>query len=247
MRYVGGKYRQRRDFVPAILGHTPNRDRYLEPFVGGGSMLERMAPHFQQVRASDTHEDLILMYQALQSGWVPPSSVTREEYQALRAADPSALRGFVGFGVSFGGKWFGGYATEKNVTPETFPGRAYRNLQKVMGGLPDDTRFSVRSFEQWKPRAGTVVYCDPPYEQRGVEYKTSTGFPHTSFWRLMDDWWQAGVHVYVSEFNAPTHWTPIAESVQRLTIAGNSPVTKREQGLQYDRLWVPKRYKDGYA
>jgi DNA adenine methylase len=246
MRYVGGKFRQRREFVPAILKHTPNRDRYLEPFVGGGSMLEKMAPHFRAVRASDAHEDLILMYQALQEGWVPPQSVTREEYNALRRAEPSALRGFVGFGVSFGGKWFGGYATEKNVTPETFPQRTYRNLQNVMKDLPDDTEFSVRSFEQWKPHPGTVVYNDPPYELRGVEYKTSTEFPHTSFWRLMDEWWQSGVHVYVSEFNAPTHWVPIAESVQRLTITGNSPVTKREQGLQHDYLWVPRAYEGGY-
>ena len=247
MQYVGGKYRQRRAFVPAILGHTPNRDRYLEPFVGGGSMLEWMAPHFAAVRASDIHEDLILMYQALLEGWVPPTSVTREEYYALKSAEPSALRGFVGFSVSFGGKWFGGYATGKDVTPETFPGQAYRSLQRVMEGLPDDTQFSRRDYRQWNPRPGTVVYCDPPYERRGVDYVTSVGFDHNQFWKIMDRWVDQGAHVYVSEYHAPAHWVCIVESVQRLTIAANSPATRREQDLQYDRLWVPKRYKDGYA
>ena len=37
----------------AILAATTERARYLEPFVGGGSMLEVMAPHFGLTRASD--------------------------------------------------------------------------------------------------------------------------------------------------------------------------------------------------
>lgn len=247
MRYVGGKSRQRRHFVPAILDHTPNRERYLEPFVGGGSMLEWMAPHFAAVRASDTHEDLILMYQALQNGWEPPNSVTEERYRELRHSPPSPERGFVGFACAFGAKWFRGYARHKGSTPETYPSRSRRSLEALMSKLPDDTQFSRRDYRQWNPRPGTVVYCDPPYEQRGVDYATSAGFDHGEFWLLMDVWAQSGAHVYVSEFHAPTHWIPIAESVQRLTIAGNSPHSAREQGLQYDRLWVPKRYKDGYA
>lgn len=246
MRYVGGKYRQRKLFVPAILEHTPNRDRYLEPFVGGGSMLERMAPHFQHVRASDNHRDLVLMYQALQDGWTPPDRVTREEYNRLREGDPSALRGFVGFGLSFGGKWFGGYATGKGVDEYTFAGQTERNLRRVMEHLPQDTVFSHRDYKDWRPQPGTVVYCDPPYETRGVDYRTSVGFDHGCFWSTMDQWAQSGVHVYVSEFHAPTHWTYITESVQRLTLAANSPVSKRDQGLQYDRLWVPKQYAGGY-
>lgn len=246
MQYVGGKFRQRRDFVPAILAHTPNRDRYLEPFVGGGSMLEKMAPHFEEVRASDTHEDLILMWQALLQGWTPPSSITEEEWRALKGAKPSPERGFVGFACSFGAKWFGGYAREKGFTPETFPGRGARSVKALVAGLPTDTQFLLRDYRWWEPQPGTVVYCDPPYAARGVEYSTSGGFDHDSFWSVMDAWSEGGAHVYVSEFHAPTHWVPIAESVQSLNIAGNSPVTRRAKGTQYDRLWVPKRYQEGY-
>ena len=209
-------------------------------------MLERMAPHFGAVRASDNHEDLILMYQALQEGWEPPRTVTREEYIALKDAEPSALRGFVGFGVSFGGKWFGGYATNRGSDNTTYADRSARNVLRIRDALPPDSVFSIKDYSQWKPTPGTVVYADPPYKQRNVDYKTSVAFDHDRFWSLMDMWSQSGVHVFVSEFHAPTNWTYITESVQRLTIAANSSVTKREQGFQYDRLWVPKAFANGY-
>lgn len=234
MQYVGGKFRQRRDFVPAILADTPNRERYLEPFVGGGAMLERMAPNFKSARASDVHEDLILMYQALLAGWEPPEEVNEKEYAELKFAEPSALRGFVGFACSFGAKWFGGYA--RNKTGKSYAGTSKRNLAKMLP-LVEHVGFHHTSYDFWKPSAGTVVYADPPYANVGVGYKDSAGFDHPAFWNKMDEWTDRGALVYVSEFSAPPHWEPIAESVQRLTIAGNSPVTAREQGLQHDRLW----------
>lgn len=63
-----------------------------------------------RVHASDAHEDLILMWQALMRGETEPfADVTEAEYSALKTAPPSARRGFVGFGASFGGGWFNGY------------------------------------------------------------------------------------------------------------------------------------------
>lgn len=240
MRYPGGKFRQRKQFVPAILSHTPNRQRYLEPFVGGGSMLERMAPHFEQVRASDIHEDLILMYQALKDGWEPPTEVSREDYYEVKATNgPSALRGFIGFGVSFGAKWFGGYAEAETA------GRSARNLQRVMNSLPEDTRFSLKSFEEWDPQPGTVVYCDPPYRNVGKVYGKHSGFPHDEFWALMNEWVARGVHVFVSEYSAPDGWVFITESVQKRTLAGDFPEARKRN--QYDRLFVPMSKFDGYG
>ena len=55
------------------------------------------------------------MWKALQSGWEPPDIVTEAEYQYIKDhkdEDP-ALAGFVGFGCTFGAKWFAGYARDK--------------------------------------------------------------------------------------------------------------------------------------
>lgn len=240
MQYVGGKFRQSRDFAPAILGFTSNRDAYLEPFVGGGWMLRAMGPHFQRVTAGDSHEDLILLWDAVWSGWSPPSSITEEQYQSIRREEPSALRGFVGFGSSFGGKWFGGYARQKGSNETTFPTRAASNLVKTLAKLPEDTQFVHQSYDEHNPGEGTVVYADPPYATRGVEYHTSDGFDHGKFWETMDEWVDSGAHVFVSEFHAPDHWEPLVVSRQTLTLSANSPASKSEQGYQLDTLWVPK-------
>ena len=55
------------------------------------------------------------MWQGLQSGWTPPDVITKEEYKYIREHkdENPALTGFVGFGCSFGGKWFGGLARNK--------------------------------------------------------------------------------------------------------------------------------------
>ena len=186
------------------------------------------------------------MWKALWDGWVPPDIVDFDLYRSLRLNTPSALRGFVGFGCSFGAKWFGGYARSNN--DKINHARASRdNVLKIIESLPRETQFSLKSYDQWNPQSGTVVYCDPPYANAGVGYKdTGKGFDHGAFWDRMDQWVENGAHVFVSEFVAPPHWVHIVESVQRLTIAGNSPVTKREQGLQYDRVWVPYKFRNGY-
>ena len=104
VRYLGGKTRLAKHIANAILTDTPNRKTYLEPMIGGGSVFAAMAPHFDFAVGADIHPDLILMYQALAQGWLPPTYVTEEEYQTLKHdPEPSALRGFVGFGCSFGG------------------------------------------------------------------------------------------------------------------------------------------------
>src|ERR1700750_2056717 len=107
---MGGKTRIAKDLARAMLASTSERDVYVEPFVGAGSVAAEMVPFFDGAILSDASPDLIAMWQALQNGWEPPENVTLEEYEAQRHAPVSALRGFVGYGCSFGGKWFGGYA-----------------------------------------------------------------------------------------------------------------------------------------
>lgn len=199
-----------------------------------------MAPNFRSVVASDVHEDLVLMWQDALAGVEFPGRVTEDDYYEVKASEPSGLRGFVGFGCSFGGKWFGGYARESGSTAETFPRRAGNHLQKTISALPADATFALCSYSDHSPGSGTVVYADPPYATRGVGYKDSSGFDHQEFWETMDSWVDAGAHVFVSEFHAPDHWEPLVVSSQRLTLSSNSPQTLRKQGVQLDTLWAPK-------
>ena len=206
MRYMGGKSRISKALSEVILAHTDKREVYVEPFVGGGAMAEKMAPHFETVVLNDLHEDLMLMWDAvLNKGWVPPTEVSYEQYQELRNAEPSALRGFVGFGGSFGGKWFGGYS--KGTKGDGIPTsrRVLLNQSKVIGYAD----ISSVSFEHLPIQPGDVAYCDPPYADT-TGYSTDS-FPHEEFWSKAQEWSEAGADVFVSEYSAPVGWEAIWE------------------------------------
>src|SRR3990167_10829930 len=129
MRYMGGKSRVCKPIAAYINGVVGDRP-YWEPFVGGGWVLQHVKARLRF--ASDLHGPLIRMWQALQSGWVPPSNVSEEEYRRLKAdeaADP-ALRAFVGFGCSFGGKWFGGYARSDREAQRNYAVNAKNSLTR---------------------------------------------------------------------------------------------------------------------
>lgn len=231
MRYIGGKSKIAKAIAQTILEATDSRAFYYEPFVGGGSVLGRLAPHFQKTVASDLSEDLILMWQKLQEGWVPDEVVSEFDYAALKDSEPSALRGLVGFGGSFGGKWFGGYARGgfgSDGKPRNHQWESARAAMKIRDAIEgSDVDFWAGSYISACPPAGAVVYCDPPYADT-TGYSAVGGFDSAQFWRVMDYWVARGVHVFVSEYSAPEGWAVVWEKEHRqslTTTAQGRPVT----------------------
>lgn len=220
MMYVGGKSRLSKQISEVILADTPERGLYVEPFVGGASVLARMAPHFERSLASDAHPDLILMWQAVQRGWEPPDIVDEEYYQSLRYAAPSAVRGFVGFSCSFSGKWFGGFARDRS-TGRNFAAESARGHAKY-GHVFRESRveFDCMSYEGYALGAGDVVYLDPPYAET-TGYSVGQ-FDHEKFWDVAREWRDNGAHVYVSEFTAPDDWSPIWEKGRSVGLGGHA-------------------------
>lgn len=72
----------------------------------------------------DINEYLIEMFKALQNGWLPPQNLTVDEYYYIKNHPNSnkALTGFAGIGCSYSGKWFGGFARNKNGRKFSFNG-----------------------------------------------------------------------------------------------------------------------------
>lgn len=202
---MGGKAMIARHIVAAILADTPERGAWFEPFVGGGNVLERAAPHFDRSIAMDAHEDLMLLWQAVKAGWEPPPFVSREHYQVLRHAEPSALRGFAGFGASFGGKWFGGYAVSR-VDKKHPVAEECRTAHKIVirqGRIfrQHDVSFAHGHFGARTPEPGSVVYCDPPYQ--GTTGYSTAEFDHGAYYKTLSVWADSGCHVYASEYAIP--------------------------------------------
>lgn len=217
MRYLGGKTCIAKDIANLIKGLKGNRATYIEPFLGGASVFEAVSPMFPFTYAGDASEDLILMWKEAAAGWVPPENVTEEEYQAIRKQTPSALRGFVGFGCSFGAKWFGGYARDRQGT--NYAAQSSRAVVRKATRLALATSILCQDYSLWEVGPDCVVYADPPYQ--GTQGYGAVGtFDHRRFWETMDRWSNLGALVLVSEYTASTGWTQVWEKSHRQQLCG---------------------------
>jgi DNA adenine methylase len=203
MKYMGGKSRIAKPIAAYLKTLRKPGQLYIEPFVGAASVLCEMAAG-GPAQAFDVHEDLILMWQALQRGWVPPAKVSAAEHCRLRRARPSARRAFVGFACSFGGKFFGGYARSRNC-PRGYAREGRSSLLKKLGRLRH-VEFARADYQALKP-AGALIYCDPPYKGT-AGFRGTPKFDHDRFWETVRRWSRNNT-VVVSECSAPPDFVAV--------------------------------------
>lgn len=230
--YVGGKYRIARHIEAAILARSGGRTRYVEPFLGGGATYCRLSKHFRVSEGYDIVPDLVLMWQEAMKGWVPSIPVSEDDYAALRNAEPSAQRGFVGFGVSFGGKWFGGYARSRAGAA---PGYDYaagsaRTLSRQARAMCGQV--ALADYRDLQIGADTVVYADPPYAGT-TGYAGTPPFDSEEFWAVAKSWTQLGAAVFVSEYAAPAEWQCVWERPMPVYLRGDH----QKPGGRVERLF----------
>lgn len=211
MRYLGGKTRSAKAIMAAILGDARPHAlmTFTEPFMGGGSVMVEAARSgaFYTQHASDADPLVVCYWQAIASGWVPPTVVTEEDYRDLRRGGyVTPLTAHAAYNCSFGGKRWGGYArgTKADGTPRNFADESSRR-DSAVAPIISRVKFTIQDYATALEAvtASSVLYCDPPY-QGTTGYKTGA-FDHETFWRLMTECANRGAFVYVSEYAAPAH------------------------------------------
>jgi len=210
MKYMGGKYFLAKDIVSIMNKYVSvnDVDGYLEPFCGAMSVLMKMNKTYKCI-ASDYHPDLIELWKAIQSNtFIPPTEMTEEIYHDIKQLpSPNALKAFVGFGCSFGGKYFAGYADKyKNGKNENYLQEITNSINKKKNKLSNIEFYSC-SYDTWKP-TNKLIYCDPPYQitKFPIKYRTDTVkydiFDNKHFWDVMREW-SKNNYVFISETSAP--------------------------------------------
>lgn len=179
MRYQGGKSRIAGQIAAKIRELHPTVTEIWEPFCGGGAVTLALAKVGFKVHASDNHEDLILMWQALMRGETEPfADVTREEHAALKQAAPSARRGFVRFGGSFGGDFNGGFGVDKKNGEGHQP---WQEAQRFCQKLKKHCELSFALCDYQAIPSAVLVYADKPYT--GTYDYQGRAFDHDVFWQ----------------------------------------------------------------
>jgi DNA adenine methylase len=219
--YLGGKHYAGKAIAAELRkAYTPGAP-YYEPFVGGGHVLYRVAEFVDgPMYVSDLSEDLMILWRAVADGYQPPTELSREEWAALKTAEPSPLRSAAGFGLSFSGKWFGGYAADGNRAAKKDRRDPYRALARSFDqrrGVLARAGLACCSYAAYSPEPGSLVYCDPPYENTTM-FSNVAPFDSAAFWRWAETASLAGARVFVSEYQAPVGWIPVLEKSIASTI-----------------------------
>lgn len=229
MQYFGGKARVGSKIVEYLNG-IPH-STYYEPFVGGAWIMSRMATRKARI-ASDICVPIIALYKALQDGWEPPDYVSEEDYAWAKSDDaPLYFKAFAGFGCSFAGKWFGGYARgghgadaktaprslDKKFNPRNYAMNAKMSSLSKLGGL-SDVSFFVADYNQLPliAREDWLIYCDPPYAGT-TGYAAAGKYDADNFWGRVRQW-STQCAVVVSEYKAPDDFKCVAEFTTRTDI-----------------------------
>ncbi len=210
MRYMGSKARHAKHIIPILMDGHDQTKPYIEPFVGGGNMIDKVPADIRW--GSDVAEYAVALLEGLSRGWEPPSDLSEIEYCAIRKHPEDynpALVGFAGYSCSFGGKFWGGYWRSRDASGNKRNGAAEqkRHLLKQAPGLKG-ANFVHSGYESLVIRAGATVYCDPPYA--GTTKYKSGGFDHGVFWAWAERLSQ-GRRVFVSEYTAPDGWDCVWE------------------------------------
>ena len=231
MQYQGGKSRIGRPIAEIVRRMYPTATEIWEPFCGGGAVTLALSKVGFKVHASDIHPDLILMWQAVMAGdEAVLADVTEEEYNALKNAPPSARRGFVGFGASFGGRWFGGYGRRPYMPSRNMSHESARNNLRMRGR---QIKFAHCSYTDTPTDA--LVYADIPY--LGTETYNRSAFDHQAFWQWVRD---RNGPTFVSELVGPDDMQVVWNKAYKSQMASNSPtsaptsnIVHREERLYY--------------
>jgi DNA adenine methylase len=234
MQYFGGKYKIAEKIADRLYTYGQKANFYWEPFVGSGVVLEKIdyLPRF----ASDRNVFLIAMFQALQKGWIPPFDVDENLYGYTKTHKylDKALTGFIGFGCSFGGKFFGGYARNKNKD-----NYAFRAAKSLMLQLPyiRNVDFMVNGYQELDFFNG-LIYCDPPYANT-TGYHAVGNFDPKHFWMTAREWSQKN-YVLISEYTAPDDFLPVFAT-------GTSTSMRDSSGKTIQRREKMFAHRDGLA
>lgn len=226
MQYFGGKAKISKYIVPFLESVRKEDQIFVEPFCGGCNIVSKMSG---QREAYDFNRYLIELYRAVQNGYELPDTLSEEQYKYIKEHkdENMALTGFAGFGCSFAGKWFGGYARGhggKKGYADTSKRSLLRKMSTISDVKFDWADYKILSFNN------CLIYCDPPYKNT-TKFTGTPDFDTDEFWNVMREW-SKNNDVYISEYEAPDDFKCVLEIKTTTDIRNkNNKMEKRLEKL----------------
>jgi len=228
MKYQGSKNRLAREILPFIDDET---SPIVDLFCGGANFIDKVSNNRVRI-ANDSHQYLISFLKALQNGWEPPKDVSEEYYKYIKnnqgIIEPH-LVGYVGFNLSYGGKWWGGYSRDK-LGKRNYGMESYNNVLKQAPKLKG-IEFTNLDYRDVIIPIGSIVYCDIPYYGT-TGYKGK--FNYDSFYSFCREIGKTN-KIFISEFNMPNDFKCIWQKERVTSLTKNTGSKKN-----YEKLFILK-------
>lgn len=207
MQYLGGKEKISKQICNFLESVRKPGQLFVDLTVGGCSIISKMQ---YPKEGYDIHPALISLYKKLSTGDITlPDSVTYEEHKLARNfSNDNPLKAFIGFGCSFAGDYFRGYA--KNNRGQNYAKNAKNSLIRKFKTL-QNVKFEQLDLFLYEG-CSNLIYIDPPY--KGTT-KYSVDFNYDLFWDKVREL-SKNNDVYVSEYQAPSDFTCVFKVDKKL-------------------------------
>lgn len=221
MKYMGSKSSVSKELMPIILKDRKENQPYVEPFVGGANMIDKVDG--KRIGA-DFNKYLISLWKELQSGWIP-AYIEKDKYNDIRANKDNYedyIVGWAGICCSYCGKWFSGFAGETKTRNgvRNYQTEALFNVLKQVPKIKD-VEFICSDYLDLVIPNNSIVYLDPPY--KGVT-KYPPDFNHDVFWEYARIISNEGHSVYISEYEAPEDFECIWQRKCQSSLSSNGEI-----------------------
>lgn len=192
--------------------------------MGGGNLLQYVP--CKRIIANNIDIYTISLLQKIQKDgvtWLPKNRTefTDREYKKVRENKSKYkpyIIGYVGYAISFGGKWFGGYP--KGNSNRDYIREAYDHLNKQYNLLKDkDIEWHVGDYKNVNIPNNSIIYCDPPY--KGTTKYKSGFFNYEEFYNYCINK-SSNNEVYISEYDMPKPFKEIWNKEVKCTLRNDS-------------------------
>lgn len=227
---MGSKNRIAKHILPIILKDRKEGQWYVEPFVGGANIIDKVEG--KRIGA-DSNEYLIALLQQCAEGKSESLSdkISENEYNHIKNNKDEYSKAAVahcGFNATFGAKWFGGYARPRKITGYDRDVICGKNSLIKQMPLLKSVVFEHNRYENLVIPSNSIIYCDPPYEGT-TKYKDS--FDHVLFWDWIRVKVKEGHKVFISEYNAPADFVSVWEKEILVSLVKDTATKKATEKL----------------
>ena len=228
MKYMGSKNRIAKDILPIILKDRKENTYYVEPFVGGVNMIDKVGG----LRiGADINKYLIAMFQGLQEDRELIFDIPKTLYDKYRSEYNNKTTNnfdlftiaWIGYMGSANGRFYeGGYSgvsKTKIGTERDYIKESINNILKQKT-LLKDIKFIQSSYESLQIPNNSIIYCDIPYKNT-KQYSFSKDFDYDNFWQWCREKAKQGHQIFISEYNAPDDFECLWQQEVKSSLSAN--------------------------